>query len=306
MILENYQTIGVASDEHKLKLAAIFFDKVCCTVKGVPVPKNLQAPFLLDEKELDVIQSRSSNDIGNGDMDVFRKKFLDKYFEKKERTNADELIKHMETFATESVSKFRNLIVLEASKKLFGNKIIAIPIFNETIFRDYLDDDYQSNISLDKVEVKIINAPIIVASELQWHQISEAKKDSDFNKKVKRFSLFINKNYQGKDVSFIIDDLSMQIEDYKDACSKHGIRLATETFKSLSTSKSLFGTVALVFCSLLAKMPEYAAISGLMGASLELMNLKVTVSQFEDTFETFVTQNPISLIFEIDKMKNQQ
>ncbi|GEO09509.1 hypothetical protein [Segetibacter aerophilus] len=293
MFLEKYQTIGVASDEAKLKLAAILFDKVCCTVKDIPVPKNLQAPFLLDDKELDTIHSHISNQIEKGFMDVYRERFMDKYVKKEQTISRDKVIEHMEAFATEPVSKFRNLIVVEASKKLFGNKTLPIPIFNQTIFQDYLENDYRNQLMLDKVEVEIINAPIIVASELQWSQISEAKKDSDFNKKVKRFSLFINKNYKGKDISFIIDDLSIQIEDYKEACNKHGIRLANETFKSLSTSKSLFGTVAVVLCSLLLKMPEYAIVSGLAGASLELLNLKVTVNQFTDNFETFVSQSPI-------------
>src|SRR3954466_10621563 len=98
MILENYLTIGVASDEDKLKLAAIFFDKVCCTVKDIPVPKHLQAPFLLNDKELDIIQSRASNDIDKGDMDVYRKKFLESHFEKNGTMNKDDLIRHMETF----------------------------------------------------------------------------------------------------------------------------------------------------------------------------------------------------------------
>lgn len=120
---------------------------------------------------------------------------------------------------------------------------------------------------------------------------------------MKRFSVFINKNYKGRDIGFIIDDLTLQIEDYKNACSKHGIGLKNETFKSLASSKSLFGTLGVAFCAALAKMPEYGLITGVVGAALEVLNLRITVRQYQDKFETFVNKSPISLIFELDKMK---
>lgn len=95
----------------------------------------------------------------------------------------------------------------------------------------------------------------------------------------------------------------MQIEDCKTACAKHGIGLANETFKSIANSKSIFGTVGVAFCALLADMPEYALVSGAVGAGLEILDLKVTVNRNEDKFESFIQKSPISLIFEIDKMK---
>jgi hypothetical protein len=100
----------------------------------------------------------------------------------------------------------------------------------ETILHDNLENDYENKLSLGRVEVQIITAPIIVASELDWKQIAEAKKDADFNTKVKRFAVLANKNYKGSDIYFRVDDLSIQIQDYKDACNKHGIRLANDTF----------------------------------------------------------------------------
>jgi hypothetical protein len=154
--------------------------------------------------------------------------------------------------------------------------------------------------------VSIINGPVISASDLDWKQIAEAKRDSDFNSKVRRFSVFINKNYKGRELPFIIDDLSLQIEDYKNACNKHGIRLVNETFKSLTNSKSLFGTLGVTFFALLFKMPEYALVTGAVGASLEVLNLKIIVRQYEDKFESFVKESPISLIFEIEKMKKMK
>jgi hypothetical protein len=55
MILNNYQTIGIASDENKLKLAAIFFDKVYNIDKEIKVPDSIMLRTKIDTKKFDGI-----------------------------------------------------------------------------------------------------------------------------------------------------------------------------------------------------------------------------------------------------------
>jgi len=305
MILEKYNTIGIASDENKLKLAAIFFDKIYNINKNIEIPKSLIVNSNIDTKQFELVAKKFQNSFESDYKNVFSEKLLPEYFKDNETVNRETVIEILTKVGNESKAKTFNLFAIEAAKQLSGQKNIAIPIFNETFLFDHLEKDYLNNLSQEKVEINIINAPVIIANDLDWKQIAEAKKDNDFNQKVKRFSVFINKNYKGKDLPYIIDDLSIQIEDYKSACAKHGIGLANETFKSLANSKSIFGTLGVAFCALLVKMPEYAILTSAVGAGLEVLNLKITVRQYEDKFESFVKESPISLIFEIDKMKNQ-
>lgn len=305
MILEQYQTVGIGSDENKLKLAAVFFDKIYNVNLSIEVPDFLLVKSNIDVKKFVPISESLKAKMDTDYKNIFSDKLLPKYFGENDSVNRDTLIKILTQVGEETMGKVNNLFSIEAARQLSTPKTIGIPIFNETIFNDHLENDYLNNFSQEKVEIKILNAPVISASELQWNQIVEAKKDPDFNIKVKRFGVFINKNYKGRELPFIIDDLSLQIEDYKSACNKHGIGLVNETFKSLANSKSVFGTMGVALCALLVKMPEYAVLTSAIGASLELLNLKITIRQYEDKFESFVKESPVSLIFEIEKLKSQ-
>lgn len=305
MILEKYNTVGIGSNEEKLKLAAIFFDKIYNISNDIEVPKSLIIDSNIDVRKFVPISESLQEKMNTDYKHVFSEQLLPKYFEEKETVDRETVIKILTKVGEEATAKANNLFAIEAAKQLSNQKTIAIPIFNETIFNDHLENDYQNNISQEKVEIKIINAPVIITSELQWDQIAEAKKDIDFNNKVKRFGVFINKNYKGRDIPYIIDDLSIQIEDYKSTCHKHGIGLAHETYKSLANSKSIVGTLGVALCALLVKMPEYAILTSSIGAGLEILNLGITIRQYEDKFESFVKESPMSLIFEIDKLKRQ-
>lgn len=306
MILEQYQTVGIGSDETKLKLAAIFFDKIYNIDKSIEIPDYLSLKSFIDVEKFTPISENLKLKLGTDYKNIFSEKLLPKYFKDNETVNRDEVIKILTEVGSETRNKTNNLFSIEAARQLSNGKTIGIPIFNETILYDHLENDYINNLSQEKVEIKILNAPVISAPDLEWTQIVDAKKDPDFNSKVKRFGVFINKNYKGRELAYIIDDLSLQIEDYKEACNKHGISLANETFKSLANSKSIFGTMGVALCALLVKMPEYAILSSTIGASLELLNLKITIKQYEDKFESFVKESPISLIFEIEKLKSQK
>lgn len=302
-ILEQYETIGIASDEAKLKLAAIFFDKVYNIDKSIEIPTSLISKAPVNKKSFDYIAENLKEKFETDYIKILADKLLPEYFNNKISVNREELIEILTKSSEEARAKTFNLFAIEASKQLTKQKTLGIPLFNETILYDHLERDYLNDSSQEKVEIKIINAPIISSTELHWDQIVEAKKDNDFNLKVKRFCLFVNKNYHGRDLPYIIDDLSIQIEDYKNTCNKHGIKLIDETFKSLANSKSLIGTFGVTLFALLGQMPEYAFVTSMVGAGLEIMNLSITVRQYEDKFESFVKESPISLIFELNKLK---
>jgi hypothetical protein len=305
MTFEQYTTVGIGSDEVKLKLAAILFDKVYNVDKTIEVPRALLTKIPVKTDSFKEIAEDLKERLDTNYTNLLVNKLLPNYFESRAKISKNEVIEIIEQTIKETKAKVTNLFAIDVARQLTVQKTIGIPLFNETLLYDHLERDYFNDYTQEKVEIKMINAPIIVANDLEWAQIVEAKKDRDFNMKVRRFSLFINKNYAGRDLHYIIDDLSIQIEEYKEACNKHGIKLREETIKTLANSKTYFGTLGLAFCALLARMPEYTLVTTAVGTVLEIVNIYISIKQYEDKFESFLKDSPISLFFELDKMNNR-
>lgn len=300
-MIAKYQTVGITFDESKIKLAAILFDKVYCPIRDIYVPKDLIAPLFLNKNELDFVTESLSKD--NTAMQIITENIINPIV--RENSTLDKIALNEAIYKTkqETNNQFFNTLILEVSNRITNGNVLGIPLFNKSILKYNFRQDHKQEKLFEKVEVEMINTPIIDCSDLEWNQIVEAKKDAEFIEKVKRFSVFINKNYSGKDLSFITDDLNIQLEDYKNVCKKHGIKLTVETIKTLSNSKSLFGTLSLTILSMLAEMPQYAIATGTIGAVLELANIKINLKQYKDQYEASIKNSPISLIYDIEKMQ---
>lgn len=303
MEINKLKTIGIVSDEDKLKLAAILFDEILPVKTEQKIPDSLLCKVPIN---YDVINSVIENDkkkYSKSDLKILTNEIFPSYFSKRKEIPESEVKDILRTVFQEGYNKAVNLQLLECSRQINRGKSIGVPIFNESILLNRLIEDYKENKTIDKVEIELVNAPIISVDSLDWKQISQAKEDPFFIQKVKRFSLFINSNYSGKDISFITDDLSIQVDDYQNACKKHGIKMLNGTLKTLSNSKSLFGTLGMVLCSIICKSPDVALMSGLIGGTLELANLSITIKERKDNFHSFINDSPISLIYEIEKLK---
>ena len=296
-------TIGIGATEEKLKLAAIFFDQVIPIQKEHNIPKSLICQLPIDYENIDKAHKNDKKYV-ESDTQLLTENILPSYFESRTEICRDEVKEILHKVFNEGKNKANNVAILEIARQVNTSSLLGIPIFNESILLNKLIEDYKYNNVHKKVEIELLNAPIIDISMLDWLKIESAKKDPEFNIKAKRFGIFINKNYQGKDLNFIVDDLSIQIEDYKETCKKHGIELVNGTLKSLADSKSLFGTLGLVVCSLLFKTPEAALLSGTIGGVLEVLKINVTIKEFENKFNSFTKESPIALIHEIEKLKN--
>lgn len=305
MIINKFNTVGIVSDVDKLKLSAILFDKIIPVVKEHNIPEYLISKIPIDYSLIKKAIVDDKKKHRERDTRFLSDRILPQYFEKQNVTEIEraKVIEIVENVFNEGYKKVGNLSVLELSKQINKGNNLGIPIFDESILLEKLLEDYKFKKPVNKLEIEIINAPIINTDSLDWNQILQAKQDSDFIDKVKRFGLFINKNYQGKDMSFISDDLQIQTENYKNTCKKHGIDLVNGTLKSLTNSKSLFGTLGIVFGSIMLGTPTVASIGGLIGGFLEIGKLGVNIKEHNDKFNSFVSDSPISLIIELEKMK---
>lgn len=304
MIINKNKTVGIGFDEERLKMAAIFYDKVIPVIEEIQVPDTLLSEIPIDLGQIQEVVKSDHPKYSKSDTDLLKEIIIPQYFKGNKYVTETQLREVLHTVFEESKSKRINLIILEISRQLQNKSAISIPIYNQSILLNKLLEDYKANQKTSRVEIELLNAPIINSKDISWAQIAEAKKDADFNIKVKRFGVFINKNYSGKDISFISDDLAIQIEDYKNACNKHGIELINGTLKSLSSSKSMFGTMGLVMCGIIANSPEASILTGVIGGILELTNVNVTIKENNDKFNSFIKESPLSLIVELNKMKN--
>lgn len=304
MIIDKNKTVGIGFDEERLKMAAIFYDKIIPVFEDSQIPDSLLSEIPIDREQIKEVVKSDRPKHSKTDTELLQEIIIPQYFKENKYVTETQLRELLHTVFEEGKSKQINLTILEISRQLQNKSATSIPIYNQSILLNKLHEDYKANQKINRVEIELLNAPIINTKDISWTQIAEAKKDNDFNIKVKRFGVFVNKNYSGKDISFISDDLAIQIEDYKNACSKHGIDLVNGTLKSLSNSKSLFGTLGLVMCGIIANSPEASLLTGAIGGILELANVNVTIKEHNDKFNSFTKESPISLIVELNKMKN--
>lgn len=295
-MITQYQTVGITYDESKIKLAAIFFDKVFCPFKTIKIPDEIALSFKIPQEILDFVKKSVTYD--ENALAII----LDNFIKKQSIFDKNTIIEATNHTISETKTQFFNALILEIASHITNGKILGVPMFNNSILNYNFRTDAKQTKLFEKVEIEIINNLVIDCSALEWKQIVEVKKDIEFVEKVKRFSIFINKNYTGKNLSYITDDLNLQLHDYKNVCDKHGVKLTSETIKTLSNSKSLFGTFTLSILSMLADMPAYAITTATVGAVLELANIKINLKQYRDQYESSINKSPIAFIYDIEKL----
>jgi len=195
-------------------------------------------------------------------------------------------------------------MILDILKKVDKKSYIPIPVFMEVdeIYRT--GEINKQNLADKRVEIEIINAPIINIEGVEWQQIIEAKSDDDFRNKVRNFSIFINENFEGKSLSFITDSLEKKIEDYKTTLSKHGFKIGMGSLKEILNSKSVWGTIALIMLNSIISSPHFILMTGTVGAILELSQVQIKISEQRHELHDFQKNADIALLIELEKMNN--
>jgi hypothetical protein len=265
----------------------------------------LISKYAIDHDRVKRIQDEDRQKLSGSDFNTLQENFRSTYLKEIHEMPPKEAEELLKKAFDEGYFKAGNLAIVEILRQVNTGRTHGIPIYSESILLESMLEAYKMKSMSQKVEVTLLNAPIINPDRLSWDQIAELKKDADFVLKVKKFGLFINKNYSGKELSYIIDDLSMQLEAYQNACNKHGVELMNGSLKSLADSKSLFGTMGLVVCSLLINVPEAAILTGAIGGVLEVMKMSVTISEIKDRYHSFTKESPISLFHDIEKISSR-
>ena len=106
---------------------------------------------------------------------------------------------------------------------------------------------------------------LIEASQAEWRQIIELRKDIQSHRKLARLRLFIHNNYANCSFAYIEDDLSQRIEEYEQVAKKYGLKTVLSSLSMLLDAKALqpsggAGLVAGLFGGPIVGLSAVAAI----------------------------------------------
>lgn len=140
---------------------------------------------------------------------------------------------------------------------------------------------------------------LIDASQAEWRQIIELRKDIESHRKLARLRLFIHKNYVDCSFSYIEDDLSQRIEDYERVTRKFGLKTTLSSLSLLLDAKALqasagAGLVAGLFGGPLVGLSAAAAI--------EIGKIAVNLAEKHHDFKDWQSGHELAFIFDTKKV----
>lgn len=272
------KNIAITSTETDNKIAALMYDSIVPILGAKDVPKEILFPDYEEclaaydiNHPTNVKRSFEEALYGCVKKRIPDRKLFDQFLDQAEKIGGKR------TFNVDFVEKcgYSTFDVISSNLKIaFNNyvaglakilsdrKVFSTPIFcdSESAGELYTQDYSSGNL----VEVLTTNTPIIDTKNLEWKHILDIRNDSDFINKVRRFRLMFYKDYAGKDKNFIIDDLSLVLEDYKNKCQSNGLDLMFSSTKQLIQSKSL-------------AVAGLGVIAGVLSKDLSLITGAVTV-----------------------------
>ena len=140
---------------------------------------------------------------------------------------------------------------------------------------------------------------LIDASQAEWRQIIELRKDIESHRKLARLRLFIHKNYANCSFAYIEDDLSQRIEEYERVTKKFGLKTTLSSLSLLLDAKSLqasagAGLVAGLFGGPLVGLSAAAAI--------EIGKVAVNIAEKHHDLKDWQSGHELAFIFNTKKV----
>jgi hypothetical protein len=192
------------------------------------------------------------------------------------------------------IEDLRNEFASHVTKELLRNGIPCVPIFSSFSNATKLYPDGSSNI----IEISVIGAKLVDTQKVEWNQIIEFRNDPWAKEKIKRFRLFLYDNYQGKSKDYIEDSLHQKINEYEEACKKHGFELITTTIGSILDSKSAIAFTSIIVASILLGDPALRDVALLSGSAIELGKISLRFAEKKKEIDFFKHNHELAYIFE--------
>ena len=161
--------------------------------------------------------------------------------------------------------------------------------------REYLEGDRKV------VVATLADLKVVDERQLTWEEVLEFRADEENRQKYKRFLHWLDKEMLGKSQAFIEDEISIRLEDYKQAIKKHGIKTVIGTVEEALDGKYLLGASGVASSFTLAGHPVLGMLAaGLLIGGKIRVKLMQTNLDFDD-----VERGPnseISWVYEAKKL----
>lgn len=146
--------------------------------------------------------------------------------------------------------------------------------------------------------ISIFDLELVDVDKAPWEQILELRKDITGSAKLRNLRLFFEKNFQGKEKSFIEDSLEKAICDYKETAAEHGFKTKLGMCSMLFKKESAFGVGVAALIQHLYGAP-ITAIS--VGAVINFANIGFYIAKQKRLIKTFKNNHEVAYLIELDK-----
>lgn len=172
----------------------------------------------------------------------------------------------------------------KAIRDIFRDEGIRAAPVGQSFFG--VDDPETIQLS-DAIEISYEGARLVDVSKLSWAQISEIRRDGDARKKLRNYRLFIAEDFIGKPLSYVKDSLEKKMEEYEEACKKHGLDLLLGTIGVLIDSKSLLGALTIIAVGILVGEPMLTDVGLLSGSAIEIGKMSLHFAETKRQFQSY-------------------
>jgi hypothetical protein len=271
--MESLPVVAISTGDHKL--AALFFDLIVPTHSAENVPEDIRYRA---HGDLALPYSRIADFVD----DVFPSLSSDAADDERLRASHmvdDRWAAHLHGFFEE-------------------HGIASVPLFT-------LPESYQQYNKPGEhygIEYTLTSVPIVNTAGLGWDHVLDVRTDDDFRQKARALRLFLARDYEGKDRSYIIDDIARRIEEHEESCKKHGLDVLITTLAKTLDSKTLLGTIGMAAAGILTGNPSVTALGAISGTVIEIGKVGLHIA--EKGLQLRATSDEVALSYLID-LKNR-
>jgi len=202
------------------------------------------------------------------------------------------LTKDEREIKTGSLSHFTRTISEEVSQAL-GRAVT--PVFRSERVRDaeYTFGDREV------IVAALREFEVVDEESLAWQQVLEFRRDSEARADYRRLVHWLDAAMVGRPKNFVIDEIGMRVERYRQAVRKHGLKSRLGVLASLVDAKALVGAAAAASGALIAG----ESLWGLLAASSFLFGKALlTVGQAKiDLDEIHEAHSEIAFVAEVNE-----
>lgn len=184
-----------------------------------------------------------------------------------------------------------------------NTKRIFTPVYSssESYHKDYPEVSIEEKQNArSSLVLALSNLEIVDENQLSWEQVIQFRHDEDARKKYKRLIHWLEKDMLDKPQSYIEDEISIKLDDYRTAIHKHGIKTVLGAISDVLDGKFLLGTAAMSVSSLLSGHP---VLSGIVTGGMMIGKVIVSVAQrWVDYKQTEPDKDKeVAYVYEIEK-----